>query len=47
MQFYADLYHLNGEHSLQQSKCKQMKMDSLLRDNVAKLLQAVRPLSFC
>ncbi|XP_055842573.1 dynein axonemal intermediate chain 7 [Episyrphus balteatus] len=47
MGFYADLYQLSKVHMLPSSREKQFSMDPVLRDNIAQILMAIRPLSFC
>ncbi|XP_055915568.1 dynein axonemal intermediate chain 7 isoform X2 [Eupeodes corollae] len=47
MGFYADLYQLSKVHLLPSSREKQISMDPVLRDNIAQILMAIRPLSFC
>ncbi|XP_017083981.1 axonemal 84 kDa protein [Drosophila eugracilis] len=47
MEYYADLYQLSQAHSQPGSLEKQRTMSPVLRDNVAKILMAIRPLSLC
>uniref|UniRef100_A0A1I8M1A6 CASC1 C-terminal domain-containing protein n=1 Tax=Musca domestica TaxID=7370 RepID=A0A1I8M1A6_MUSDO len=47
MEYYADLYQLAQVHAQPCSLEKQRTMDPMLRDNVATILMAIRPLSFC
>uniref|UniRef100_A0A1A9UEG3 Casc1 domain-containing protein n=1 Tax=Glossina austeni TaxID=7395 RepID=A0A1A9UEG3_GLOAU len=47
MEYYADLYQLAKVHAHPTSWEKQHRMNPVLRDNVATLLMAIRPLSFC
>ncbi|XP_039498129.1 dynein axonemal intermediate chain 7 homolog isoform X1 [Drosophila santomea] len=47
MEYYADLYQLSQAHAQPGSLEKQKTMNPVLRDNVAKILMAIRPLSLC
>ncbi|KNC28645.1 hypothetical protein FF38_04905 [Lucilia cuprina] len=47
MEYYADLYQLAQVHAQPSSLDKQRNMNPVLRDNVATILMAIRPLSFC
>ncbi|XP_050328523.1 dynein axonemal intermediate chain 7 [Bactrocera neohumeralis] len=47
MEYYADLYQLSQVYALPSSLEKQRNMDPMLRENVARILMAIRPLSFC
>ncbi|XP_043659529.1 dynein axonemal intermediate chain 7 homolog [Drosophila teissieri] len=47
MEYYADLYQLSQAHAQPGSLEKQKTMSPVLRDNVAKILMAIRPLSLC
>ncbi|XP_065363321.1 uncharacterized protein LOC135956697 [Calliphora vicina] len=47
MDYYADLYQLAQVHAQPSSLEKQRNMNPELRDNVATILMAIRPLSFC
>nr|NP_001097013.2 uncharacterized protein Dmel_CG15373, isoform E [Drosophila melanogaster]ABW09443.2 uncharacterized protein Dmel_CG15373, isoform E [Drosophila melanogaster] len=47
MEYYADLYQLSQAHAQPGSLEKQRTMNPVLRDNVAKILMAIRPLSLC
>lgn len=47
MDYYADLYQLAQVHAQPSSLEKQRNMNPVLRDNVATILMAIRPLSFC
>ncbi|XP_067635706.1 uncharacterized protein [Eurosta solidaginis] len=47
MDYYADLYQLSQVYALPSSLKKQRNMDPILRENVARILMAIRPLSFC
>ncbi|XP_075155602.1 uncharacterized protein LOC142228963 [Haematobia irritans] len=47
MNYYADLYQLAQDYAQPCSLEKQRTMDPMLRDNVATILKAIRPLSFC
>lgn len=47
MEYYADLYQLAQVHAQPSSLEKQRSINPLLRDNVAAILMAIRPLSFC
>ncbi|XP_030378327.1 axonemal 84 kDa protein [Scaptodrosophila lebanonensis] len=47
MEYYADLYQLSQAHAQPVSLEKQRTMSPVLRDNVARILMAIRPLSFC
>ncbi|XP_017045493.2 dynein axonemal intermediate chain 7 homolog [Drosophila ficusphila] len=47
MEYYADLYQLSQAHAQPGSLEKQRTMSPVLRDNVAKILMAIRPLSLC
>ena len=47
MEYYADLYQLSQVHAQASSLEKQRTMNPELRDNVARILMAIRPLSFC
>ncbi|XP_017121340.2 axonemal 84 kDa protein [Drosophila elegans] len=47
MEYYADLYQLSQAHAQPGSLEKQRTMNPVLRDNIAKILMAIRPLSLC
>ncbi|ALC49871.1 CG15373 [Drosophila busckii] len=47
MEYYADLYQLSQAHAQPVSLEKQRTMSPILRDNVAGILMAIRPLSLC
>ncbi|XP_017490680.1 PREDICTED: axonemal 84 kDa protein-like [Rhagoletis zephyria] len=47
MDYYADLYQLSQVYAQPSSLQKQRNMDPMLRENVARILMAIRPLSFC
>ncbi|XP_016948101.2 dynein axonemal intermediate chain 7 homolog [Drosophila biarmipes] len=47
MEYYADLYQLSQAHAQPSSLEKQRTMSPVLRDNIAKILMAIRPLSLC
>ncbi|XP_017480615.1 PREDICTED: protein CASC1, partial [Rhagoletis zephyria] len=47
MDYYADLYQLSQVYAQPSSLEKQRNMDPMLRENVARILMAIRPLSFC
>ncbi|SPP78549.1 blast:Axonemal 84 kDa protein [Drosophila guanche] len=47
MEYYADLYQLSQAHAQPASLEKQRTMSPVLRDNVARILMAIRPLSLC
>ncbi|KAM7349932.1 uncharacterized protein ACRADG_008658 isoform 2-T2 [Cochliomyia hominivorax] len=47
MEYYADLYQLAQVHAQPSSLEKQRNMNPVLRDNVATILMAIRPISFC
>ncbi|XP_036232258.2 uncharacterized protein [Bactrocera oleae] len=47
MEYYADLYQLSQVYALASSLEKQRNMDPMLRENVVRILMAIRPLSFC
>ncbi|KAH8235955.1 hypothetical protein KR032_011364, partial [Drosophila birchii] len=47
MEYYADLYQLSQAHAQPGSLEKQRTMNPVLRDNVARILMGIRPLSLC
>ncbi|KAH8420389.1 hypothetical protein KR009_009880, partial [Drosophila setifemur] len=47
MEYYADLYQLSQVHAQASSLEKQRTMSPVLRDNIARILMAIRPLSLC
>ncbi|KAH8287594.1 hypothetical protein KR054_010429, partial [Drosophila jambulina] len=47
MEYYADLYQLSQAHAQPVSLEKQRTMNPVLRDNVARILMGIRPLSLC
>ncbi|EDW29664.1 GL14938 [Drosophila persimilis] len=47
MEYYADLYQLSQAHAQPVSLEKQRTMSPVLRDSVARILMAIRPLSLC
>ncbi|EDV38571.2 uncharacterized protein Dana_GF19365, isoform C [Drosophila ananassae] len=47
MEYYADLYQLSQAHAQPGSLEKQRTMNPVLRDNIARILMGIRPLSLC
>ncbi|KAH8281343.1 hypothetical protein KR018_011457, partial [Drosophila ironensis] len=47
MEYYADLYQLSQAHAQPGSLEKQRTMNPVLRDNISRILMAIRPLSLC